>query len=247
MSGVSFLEVVEEILQEMPKKEGHVNQISEIAISKNKNMGLDYETLKSKIMGALNSTVKRKSGSKFSRVPTKAGTASRGPYRKGIYRLKRSRNTQPLAPTQATQDKAFLGKGGEYAVASELMFRDFNVSLMVVDKGVDLVAEKHNKYFNIQVKTASENNGAWGFTIKKDSFVSSLGGQTHYVFVARQERANVFFILPSIQIKSFLDTGVLNENKTTISPKIIRADSGKKWFLNNVDITYTMGAFDIIQ
>lgn len=51
-------------------------------------------------------------------------------------------------------DKAFLAKGGEYAVASELMFREFNVSIMVVDKGVDLVVEKNNKYFNIQVKTA---------------------------------------------------------------------------------------------
>lgn len=247
MNGPTLLDVVEEILTEMPKKEGHVNDIAELAIAKNKNWGLDYETLKTKINNSLNSTVKRKSGSKFTRVPTKSGTPAKGPFKKGIYRLKRAKTSQPLSPVQATQDRAFLGKGGEYAVASELMFRDFNVSLMVVDKGVDLVAEKHNKYFNIQVKTASENDSSWSFTIKNDSFDSSLGGQTHYAFVAREERANTFFIIPSVQIKTFLDTGILTRNKSSITVKMIRLEGGKKWSLNNLDVAHFMGAFHIIQ
>lgn len=146
-------------------------------------------------------------------------------------------------------DKAFLAKGGEYAVASELMFREFNVSIMVVDKGVDLVAEKNNKYFNIQVKTASNNGNSWVFTIKNDSFVTNLNGQTHYALVARDESSNIFFIIPSVQIKTYLDTGVLysNSKSTTINLKISRTPDHKNWFLGNNNLNHFLGAFHIIQ
>lgn len=53
------------------------------------NMELDFEILKTKINSALSSTVKRKSGSQFSRVLIKDGKEKVGPYRKGIYRLKK--------------------------------------------------------------------------------------------------------------------------------------------------------------
>lgn len=244
-----FLKIAADVLQTMPKQQAHVDEIARSAISRNMNMELDFETLKTKINSALSSTVKRKSGSQFSRVLSKGGKEKVGPFRKGLYRLKKIRTKKPSPPILVITDKAFLAKGGEYAVASELMFREFNVSIMVVDKGVDLVAEKNNKYFNIQVKTASNNGNSWVFTIKNDSFVTNLNGQTHYALVARDESSNIFFIIPSVQIKTYLDTGVLysNSKSTTINLKISRAADRKNWFLGNNNLNHFMGAFHIIQ
>lgn len=242
-----FLKIAAEILKDMPRQQGHVDEIASAAIQRIMNMELDFETLKIKINNALNSSVKRKTGSQFSRVVTKGGNPKVGPFRKGVYRLKQTRTKNPLPPTPIINDKAFLGKGGEYAVASELMFREFNVSIMVVDKGVDLVAEKKNKYFNIQVKTSSKNINSWMFTIKNDSFVSNLSGQTYYAFVARDDRSNIFFIIPSVQIRTFLDIGVLNSKLTTITIKISQSADGKKWLLGNNDLSHFRDAFHIIQ
>lgn len=242
-----FLKIAADVLEGMPKQQGHVDDITQAAINRNMNMEHDFETLKTKINSALSSSVKRKSGSPFSRVLSKGGKPKVGPYRKGLYKLKKQRIKSPLPPLPVNIDKAFLGKGGEYAVASELMFREFNVSIMVVDKGVDLVAEKNNKYFNIQVKTASHNNNSWMFTIKNDSFVNNLSGQTYYAFVARDERSNIFFIIPSVQIRTFLDTGLLKSKSTNITVKITRSADKKKWLLGNSDLAHCMGAFHTIQ
>src|ERR1700728_2103173 len=54
-------------------------------------------------------------------------------------------------------DSSFTGKAGEYLVCSELLFREFNASIMSVDIGMDIAATKENKLFSIQVKTANLN------------------------------------------------------------------------------------------
>ena len=47
----------------------------------------------------------------------------------------------------------YIGKAGEHAVLSELLFLGYNAALMSVDVGVDIVATKNNEIYNIQVKT----------------------------------------------------------------------------------------------
>lgn len=51
-------------------------------------------------------------------------------------------------------DKIFYGKGGEFSVVSELLFRGYNASIMSVDEGIDITASKGDKFFFIQVKTS---------------------------------------------------------------------------------------------
>jgi hypothetical protein len=240
-----YLDIASQILADMPRRTAHVDDIVNRALETNKNMGLDFDSLKSKITSSLNSAVKRKSGSQFSRVEGK----KKGVFRKGVYRLKRVRET-PIRPNPpSVKNEQFLGKAGEYAVASELMFHNFNVSLMIVDMGVDLIAEKDNKYFNIQVKTSSvRSTNKWAFTIKLNSFESTYGANTYYAFVVRELRENIFFIIPSLRIKEYLDRGVIKGANTTFSVQLTRSGNGKNWFINNdEDVVHMRDAFDIIQ
>lgn len=246
MAESPYLLIAEDILQEIPGRTAHVDDIARRAIEANKNIGLGYEILKVKVNAALNSAVKRKSGSVFTRVLAKNGKPNKGPFRKGYYRLKRESGSDIIQPQPAIADRAFLGKGGEYAVASELMFWGFNVSFMAIDKGVDLVVEKASKYHNIQVKTSNDFGGFWQFTIQYNSFTNSHSGQTYYVMVLRQLHGNVFFVIPSFQIDNFVKTGVIKSSKS-ISFKISKSESGKTWYLNTAEITHQQNAFQIIS
>lgn len=240
-----FLEIAEDVLSDMPGKSGHINDITSRAMEANKNKGLDFDTLKKKINSALISSVKRKGATLFARVVSKGGTPGRGPFRKGMYRLKRSPSMESLPSPPPLKDSAFLGTGGEYAVASELMFWGFNVSFMAVDKGIDLIIEKENKYHKIQVKTASDSGGTWSFTIKNSSFAKNNSGETYYIFVLRQKSGNAYFVIPSPQIDIYLSTGIIKGAKS-ISIKITKSDSGKTWYLNSTEITHFMGSFHSI-
>jgi hypothetical protein len=114
-----------------------------------------------------------------------------GGYRKGVYRLKQERNAPVAANVEPpTVAAAFIGRAGEYAVMTELLFWGYNVSLMTIDNGVDVVACKDNQYFNLQVKTASaQDGGRFSFTIRKSSFDAYDKASTFYVFVRRFPRA----------------------------------------------------------
>ncbi|MDA8969132.1 hypothetical protein N9F48_03585, partial [Akkermansiaceae bacterium] len=132
----------------------HVNDIALLA----SEMGLcrvdELDDLPSRLSGSLSQNVKSKQPI-FSKVKNGSGG-----HKKGIYRLKQKRSRRTTIPkenfiTEAVEATStqFTGKGGEYAVMSELLFRGFNSSVMTVDDGIDLIAEKKNSYFHIQVKT----------------------------------------------------------------------------------------------
>ena len=55
------------------------------------------------------------------------------------------------------EDNLFIGKGGEFAVASELLFNKFNANILSVDSGVDIAAIKGGETFLFQVKTGYWN------------------------------------------------------------------------------------------
>jgi hypothetical protein len=77
---------------------------------------------------------------------------------------------EPEAATE-TISSSFIGKAGEHAVCSELLFRGYNASIMSVDVGMDLVATKENRLFNIQVKTANLNQfNMYVFDLRVSSF-----------------------------------------------------------------------------
>jgi Holliday junction resolvase len=94
-------------------------------------------------------------------------------------------------------DSGFIAKGGEFLVCSELMFREFNASIISVDKGIDIIATKNNKLFSIQVKTANANNyNTYNFDVRKVFFEREYAGNTFYVFVLKGQNKTDFIILP---------------------------------------------------
>lgn len=91
---------------------------------------------------------------------------------------------------------AYVGKGGEYLVCSELLFKGFNASIMTVDTGVDIVAIKDNRMFGIQVKTSRLNRlKTYIFDVRKVSFEHHAVGNTFYILVLYGDKVN-FLILP---------------------------------------------------
>ena len=173
MTLTPILEAAKEVLKPAGLKGMHVDEIAEAAVAANKNMGMLAEDFSRKLQGALAANLKLKTHKpSFVRVEGK----KKGQYRRGWYRLKVDRAgtvVSQIAPPETT-DKAFMGKAGELAVMSELLFWGYNTSAMLVDSGIDLVASKGGKYFHVQVKTATEQDGGrFQFTIKNSSFMAS--------------------------------------------------------------------------
>ncbi len=91
---------------------------------------------------------------------------------------------------------SYIGKGGEYLVCSELLFKGFNASIMSVDTGVDIVAIKDNRMFGIQVKTSRLNHAkTYIFDVRKVSFEHHAVGNTFYILVLYGKTIN-YLILP---------------------------------------------------
>ena len=159
-----ILEVVREILKDAGLKGMHVDDIAAAAFTRNKNMGLAQDEFSRRIQGALASNLKLKSQKpSFAKVEG----SKKGQFKRGWYRVKIERQasvTAAIAPPET--DKPFLGKAGEMAVISELLFWGYNASAMLVDSGIDVVASKGGKYFHLQVKTSTENTGRFYFSIK---------------------------------------------------------------------------------
>lgn len=110
----------------------------------------------------------------------------------------------------------YIGKGGEHLVVSELLFRGFNASIMDVDIGMDIVATKDEKLYNIQVKTSNENKfNYYVFDIRITSFEKHNSNNSYYIFVLRGKTTQ-FLILPFIEVQKNIDLkNILIVNKGT--------------------------------
>ncbi|MEI6511216.1 MAG: winged helix-turn-helix domain-containing protein [Candidatus Uhrbacteria bacterium] len=94
-------------------------------------------------------------------------------------------------------ESGYVGKGGEFLVCSELLFRGYNASIMSVDVGMDIIATKESKLFGIQVKTSNLNQyNTYNFDVRKVSFERHDSGGVYYIFVLRSENSSQFLILP---------------------------------------------------
>lgn len=208
MATMTPLEMVKIVL-EIENKGLHVEDIAAKIMEAGLAIGLDKVDLIKKINSALAASVKRKD-SIFSRV---TNPKDRSKYLKGQYRLKRVGNKPPPLPIpepEQTDQTGFIGRGGEYAVMSELLFLGMNVSLMSVDRGIDVIAAtEQGKYFHIQVKTSKGREGVFQSNIKRKSFENANSGQTFYVFVLRRDQKNDYIIIPSSQIAIYIGAGVI--------------------------------------
>lgn len=208
--------------------------------------GLPIETIVQRlIMGGLvgdddSEKVKKKALSAISRAdriePVPNG---RGGRKKGWYRLKRPVSTpqsklRKVCSITAHSDAStnYTGTAGEYAVMSELLYQGYNVNSMTVDEGVDIVANKDNRFYFIQVKTAYLDEQLKAtFTIKNNRFdLFKSNNDMRYVFVVRfssplstptkQITENMFFAFTNVEIDKAVDDGIIYRGDKEISVKI---------------------------
>lgn len=226
-----ILEVAREILKPAGLKGMHVDAIAQAAVETNKSLGLSAEDFSRKLQGALAANLRLKTQKpSFVRIEGK----KKGQYKRGWYRIKLDKagpvGKQIVPPDNS--DKAFVGKGGEFAVMSELLFWGYNASSMSVDSGIDIVASKGNKYFHIQVKTAVERDeGKFHFSIKNSSFVTHHGSETFYVFVLRRGLENEYVIIPSAHLQILISSGTISPGPTMALG--ISVDANRKRYLLN--------------
>ncbi|MDB5890077.1 MAG: hypothetical protein JWP47_908 [Polaromonas sp.] len=244
-----ILQAAAEVLKNMPGKQAHVREIAEEASKRHLNLNMSIEDFVTKLSNALSSNVASKE-SKFTKVATKDATGKVKSYRRGVYRLKRvlvpNADEVHVAPPVST---GFMGKAGEHAVMSELLFWGFNASLMAVDTGIDIVASKDNLYFHLQVKAATPraSDGKFAFSVKHSSFTAHDKSATYYVFVMRYPNGNVFAVLPSGHLAMQRKLGIIRESDSSLSFTISDDGKGKAFTLNGVQITPFINAFGIIK
>lgn len=242
MAVSTILEVAREIMREC-KGPMHVNDIADQAVATARNLGMPAEVFAGKLSRALSAHVNTKKP-----VFLRVKDPKKGTNKKGVYRLKRE--IQQAIATRIDvplTDKQFLGKGGEYAVMSELLFWEYNVSLMTVDYGIDVIAQKDGKFFNIQVKTASEQDDRkFMYSIKNSSFGANDNSSTFYIFVMRKKMSCVFAIIPSSQIYGLKTSGQVR-GKASLSINITADEKWKTFNLNGTNVTPCINNFGLIR
>ena len=236
-----ILKVAKEILSE--KKEMHVNDIAKIAISTHKALGLSEEDFVKKLSSAMAANLKTQKPL-FSKPLNKQGAP-----RKGVYRLKRSASAPAIKVNNITPPSTntlFLGKAGEYAVASELLFWGFNVSMMAVDQGVDLIVEKGGKFHHIQVKTSiATTEKPFSFHIQQKVFDACQLLNPWYIFAMRQGIHTDYAVIPSNHLLHLRTTGIISGRELSI--QISRDEKCRQYKLNGShDINMYINNFGLI-
>jgi len=240
-------EMALEILQQYPKGL-HVDDIALHILEKYQNLQIGADELSRKISTKLAYEFKTKgTKSRFSKIKNKNGS-----HKKGIYKEKRRRkqNIQAVVIENIKSPSTnFTGSAGEYAVLSELLFRGYNSAIMTVDEGIDLVASKNNRYYHIQVKTATESASGFNFGIKQHIFQNNDEAQTFYVLLCRRfmnsHFQHDFIILSSSVVSSFVKTGVIKD-KATLSMRISIEDG--KFMLNKlIEVSPYVNQFELIK
>lgn len=221
-----ILKIAYEILAEN-KEPMHLNAITLQAIQKGQHLNLTYETFAKKLGSAIRANIDSKK-SLFANVQNKNGS-----NKKGVYRHKRISKPLVVIPgPPSIISGRFLGKAGEYSVMSELLFWEYNVSLMTVDDGIDVIAEKNNKYFHLQVKTTTGEFGdTFRYTIKKQSFENNSSTGTFYIFVMRTKTGSQYMVIPSSDIENQYRLGVITGD-TALSIGIYYDKTRKVHLLN---------------
>ena len=146
-------------------------------------------------------------------------------YNNGYYKQRPSkRPVGEVAASFNTISSEYIGRAGELAVMSELIFRGYNANRMMIDEGVDIVAVKDNIYYYVQVKTTSVRNGRIYCQIGKDRFSQYVENQIRYFVVARfnekGEERNMFFMFTHNDIERYGHKGSVKWGEDCISIKI---------------------------
>ena len=186
-------------------------------------------------------------GELYERVPN-----GKGGNKKGVYRLRRPTRRReprpipnPITPRQTSEssEKNYIGSAGEMAVCSELLFREYNVSRMSVDDGVDIVAIKNGKTFYIQVKTTQVTSNNFSVMIGSKSFDRYSSNDCYYIVVARAKE-NKYLIFTADDIKRMISNGVVTKSDRQIS--ISFSQSNGHIYVKSEPVDYSLNSFERI-
>lgn len=209
------------------------------------NSGMHIDTIVERLINGGLATgqadiIRRKALSAIQRaVEIECVKNGRGGRKQGWYKIKKASPPPPsrlrkVCPIIAHPDASttYTGTAGEYAVMSELLYQGYNVNSMTVDEGVDIVANKDNRFYFIQVKTAYlDNSLKASFTIKNSRFdIFKQNNDMRYVFVVRFSSPlssqtkiiteNLFFAFTNVELDKAIDDGIIYQGEKEISVKI---------------------------
>lgn len=176
----------------------------------------------------------------------------KGGYKKGVYRLRKPKvRKEPKVPTPILQpvehpmsiENLYMGSAGEMAVCSELLFREYNVSRMAVDDGIDIVAMKNNKTYYIQVKTVQIKSESFCVQIKTKSYERYNANDCYYIIVARAESTQ-FIVATADDIRRLIERGSAKGEKF-ISLRF--SQNMGSLFVGEENVNYMLNSFDRIK
>lgn len=239
------------VFQESKTKTMHVDEIAQRLLSKYPDLQIPPEVLSEKVSSVLSNEVrKKKNQTIFGKVKNKKGGLKRGIYRLKMPVSRKIQRTTQIA-NQPKVSSLYTGKAGEFAVMSELLFYGFNPSSMTVDEGIDIVAEKENHYFHIQVKTANASkDNKFSFKVTSKAFSTNNSSSTFYILVMRiiENAGNLceYLVFHSSEIQRMIGRGVVGSGDS-LSMSIER-QRGNKYMLNSLeDVTWALNRFDTIR
>lgn len=176
----------------------------------------------------------------------------KGGYKKGVYRLRKPRaKKSPKTPAPILRpvehpesiESLYMGSAGEMAVCSELLFREYNVSRMSVDDGIDIVAMKHNKTYYIQVKTVQIKSESFSVQIKAKSYERYNANDCYYIIVARAETTQ-FIVATADDIRRLIERGATKGEKFI---SIRFSQNMGSLFVGEENVNYMLNSFDRIK
>lgn len=251
----------------------HVNEVADY-IKANYAAFSDVaaESIRSKVQSYLARNVKTKN--KELKKYAKALNPKTKKPMKGMYTLikgrKKGRVTitpapptlQPTLPGLSAEinnnnktSNLYLGKAGELAVLSELIFRGYNASLMNVDEGIDITASKNSDFYFIQVKTTYFKEGHLQLNIRNNNFVNAnLNAKIFYIIVFRYYRTkeayqNRYIVFSKADIEKFVFNQTVANNNGNITIKIKYEDNSLILYngIKSELIDYHLDNFDYIK
>ncbi len=177
-------------------------------------------------------------------------------YTKGKYKKRKGKKQPTDATPVDPMYKDYIGRAGECAVMSELLFRGYNANRMMIDNGIDIIAVKDNTYYYIQVKTTTIKNGKIYAHIGLDRFNQYIDAQLRYIIVARYKEKdkgkdidkNMFFTFTPDEIKKGIFQQHIKQNTDSVSIKIkFHEKSGDPilYDVKEADVLWNMNKFDL--
>lgn len=173
-------------------------------------------------------------------------------YSNGIYKKRKNKRVPGATTATLPINSDYIGRAGECAVMSELMFRGYNANRMMIDEGVDIVAVKDNLYYYVQVKTSFIKNGRIYCQIGVDRFDQYISAQIRYVIVARYREKdsdkNMFFVFTPREIDKYVHDRCIKRGDNSVSIKIaFHEKTGEPYLYDEktADVSWNMNRFNL--